>query len=182
MTSKPVTSPPRRMATMEWQRLLQSKKNVWASRKSVALRTFYRQSLSLVSSSFPFWKFRPLLARELLVDFLYLYLYLYINHRERPRVTHLRCQVCARTSLLPTVLSLTSISVLLMPDSWHADVGSKPILEEPWVLWLGSVMCLFCLRFLPGERSVKQWSNCASLFSICWSGGVFGLWASIAMT
>ena len=54
--SKQVTSPP-------WnsRRLVHSKEMVWASRWSVALRTFYRQS------SFFFWNFRPRLARELLV-------------------------------------------------------------------------------------------------------------------
>ena len=56
------TSPP-------WnsRRLVHSKEMVWASRWSVALRTFYRQILSLLYSSFFFWNFRPRLARELLV-------------------------------------------------------------------------------------------------------------------
>ena len=60
--SKQVTSPP-------WnsRRLVPSKEMVWASRWSVALRTFYRQILSLLYSSFFFWNFRPRLARELLV-------------------------------------------------------------------------------------------------------------------
>ena len=60
--SKQVTSPP-------WnsRRLVHSKEMVWASRWSVALRTFYRQILSLLYSSFIFWNFRPRLARELLV-------------------------------------------------------------------------------------------------------------------
>ena len=62
MTSKQVTSPP-------WssKRLVHSKEMVWASRWSVALRTFYRQIRSLLYSSFLFWNFRPRLARELLV-------------------------------------------------------------------------------------------------------------------
>ena len=61
--SKQVTSPP-------WnsRRLVHSKEMVWASRWSVALRTFYRQILSLLYSSFFFWNFRPRLARELLVS------------------------------------------------------------------------------------------------------------------
>ena len=42
---------------------------VWAWRWSVALRTFYRQILSLLYSSFFFWKFRPRLARELCVGY-----------------------------------------------------------------------------------------------------------------
>ena len=60
--SKQVTSPP-------WnsRRLVHSKEMVWASRWSVALRTFYRQILSLLYSSFFLWNFRPRLARELLV-------------------------------------------------------------------------------------------------------------------
>ena len=60
--SKQVTSPP-------WnsRRQVHSKEVVWASRWSVALRTFYRQILSLLYSSFFFWNFRPRLARELLV-------------------------------------------------------------------------------------------------------------------
>ena len=63
MTSKQVTSPP-------WnsRRLAHSKELVWASRWSVALRAFYRQILSLLYVVlFFFWKFRPRLARELLV-------------------------------------------------------------------------------------------------------------------
>ena len=65
IASKQVTSPP-------WnsRRLVHSKDMVWASRWSVALRTFYRQILSLLYSSFFFWNFRPRLARELLVRFL----------------------------------------------------------------------------------------------------------------
>ena len=65
--SKQVTSPP-------WnsRRLVHSKDMVWASRWSVALRTFYRQILSLLYSSFFFWNFRPRLARELLVYHLYI--------------------------------------------------------------------------------------------------------------
>ena len=62
MTSKQVTLPP-------WnsRKLVHSKAMVWAWRWSVALRTFYRQILSLLYSSFFFWNFRPRLARELLV-------------------------------------------------------------------------------------------------------------------
>ena len=41
---------------------------IWALRWSVALRTFYRQILSLLYSSFPFGNFRPRLVRALLVD------------------------------------------------------------------------------------------------------------------
>ena len=61
IASKQVTSPP-------WnsRRLVHSKDMVWASRWSVALRTFYRQILSLLYTSFFFWNFRPRLARELL--------------------------------------------------------------------------------------------------------------------
>ena len=40
---------------------------IWALRWSVALRTFYRQILSLLYSSFPFGNFRPRLVRALLV-------------------------------------------------------------------------------------------------------------------
>ena len=43
------------------------KKKVWTSQWSVILRTFYRQILSLLYSSFFFWNFRHRLARELLV-------------------------------------------------------------------------------------------------------------------
>ena len=38
---------------------------IWASRWSVALRTFYRQILSVLYSSFPFGNFRPRLVRAL---------------------------------------------------------------------------------------------------------------------
>ena len=64
MTSKQVTSPPRNSR----RRLVHIKEMVWASRWSVALRTFYRQILSLLYSSFFFWNFRSRLARELLVQ------------------------------------------------------------------------------------------------------------------
>ena len=61
-TSKHKTSPP-------WnsRRLVHSKEMIWASRWSVALRTFYRQILSVLYSSFPFGNFRPRLVRALLV-------------------------------------------------------------------------------------------------------------------
>ena len=42
---------------------------IWASRWSVALRTFYRQILSVLYSSFPFGNFRPRLVRVLLVNY-----------------------------------------------------------------------------------------------------------------
>ena len=40
---------------------------IWASRWSVTLRTFYRQILSVLYSSFPFGNFRPRLVRAILV-------------------------------------------------------------------------------------------------------------------
>ena len=40
---------------------------IWASRWSVTMRTFYRQILSVLYSSFPFGNFRPRLVRALLV-------------------------------------------------------------------------------------------------------------------
>ena len=46
---------------------------IWALRWSVALRTFYRQILSLLYSSFPFGNFRPRLVRALLVIIIYIY-------------------------------------------------------------------------------------------------------------
>ena len=66
--SKQVTSPP-------WnsRRLVHSKEMVWALRWSVELRTFYRQILSLLYSSFFLWNFRARLARELLV---YIYIFM----------------------------------------------------------------------------------------------------------
>ena len=47
---------------------VQTQKKVWTSQWSVILRTFYRQILSLLYSSFFFWNFRHRLARELLVS------------------------------------------------------------------------------------------------------------------
>ena len=61
-TSKHKTSPP-----WNGRRLVHSKEMIWASRWSVALRTFYRQILSVLYSSFPFGNFRPRLVRALLV-------------------------------------------------------------------------------------------------------------------
>ena len=55
--------------SLQWsgRRLVHSKEMIWASRWSVALRTFYRQILSVLYSSFPFGNFRPRLVRALLV-------------------------------------------------------------------------------------------------------------------
>ena len=53
---------------MEQQKGSTSKEMIWALRWSVALRTFYRQILSLLYSSFPFGNFRPRLVRALLVS------------------------------------------------------------------------------------------------------------------
>ena len=62
-TSKHKTSPP-----WNGRRRVHSKEMIWASRWSVALRTFYRQILSVLYSSFPFGNFRPRLVRALLVN------------------------------------------------------------------------------------------------------------------
>ena len=62
-TSKHKTSPP-----WNGRRLVHSKEMIWASRWSVAVRTFYRQILSVLYSSFPFGNFRPRLVRALLVN------------------------------------------------------------------------------------------------------------------
>ena len=61
-TSQHKTSPP-----WNGRRLVHSKEMIWASRWSVALRTFYRQILSALYSSYPFGNFRPRLVRALLV-------------------------------------------------------------------------------------------------------------------
>ena len=45
--------------TIEQQKGSTSKEMIWALRWSVALRTFYRQILSLLYSSFPFGNIRP---------------------------------------------------------------------------------------------------------------------------
>ena len=57
---------------MTWQpcngkSFVQTSEKIWTSQWSVILRTFYRQILSLLYSSFFFWNFRHRLARELLV-------------------------------------------------------------------------------------------------------------------
>ena len=62
-TSKHKTSPP-----WKGRRLVHSKEMIWASRWSVTMRTFYRQILSVLYSSFPFGNFRPRLVRALLVN------------------------------------------------------------------------------------------------------------------
>ena len=64
-TSKHKTSPP-----WKGRRLVHSKEMIWASRWSVTMRTFYRQILSVLYSSFPFGNFRPRLVRALLVMFI----------------------------------------------------------------------------------------------------------------
>ena len=74
-TSKHKTSPP-----WNGRRLVHSKEMIWASRWSVALRTFYRQILSVLYSSFPFRNFRPRLVRALLVYTVYLSFSVYIYH------------------------------------------------------------------------------------------------------
>ena len=65
MTSEQVTSPP-------WssRRLVHSKEMVWASRWSVALRTFSIGKFFLCYIGFFFWNFRPRLARELFAYYL----------------------------------------------------------------------------------------------------------------
>ena len=73
ITSQHITSPP----THHWNttshhtrrngwRLLHAKNSIWASHWLVALRTFYRQILSVNYRSFSPWNFRPRLTRELL--------------------------------------------------------------------------------------------------------------------
>ena len=98
--SKQVTSPP-------WnsRRLVHSKEMVWASRWSVALRTFYRQILSLLYGSFSFWSFRPRLARELLV-WLYNYNIYTLNF------THVVCVFCSMRS------ARCSCTILQSRQSW----------------------------------------------------------------
>ena len=57
------------MTSQPWngKNFVQTQKKVWTSQWLVILRTFYRQILSLLYSSFFFWNFRHRLARELLV-------------------------------------------------------------------------------------------------------------------
>ena len=62
---------------MEQQKGSTSKEMIWALRWSVALRTFYRQILSLLYSSFPFGNFRPRLVRALLVSWWHCWLLLW---------------------------------------------------------------------------------------------------------
>ena len=66
-TTKHKTSPP-----WKGRRLVHSKEMIWASRWSVTMRTFYRQILSVLYSSFPFGNFRPRLVRALLVYYMYI--------------------------------------------------------------------------------------------------------------
>ena len=66
-TSKHFTSKHKTSPAWNGRRLVHSKEMIWASRWSVALRTFYRQVLSVLYSSFPFGNFRPRLVRALLV-------------------------------------------------------------------------------------------------------------------
>ena len=68
-TSKHKTSPP-----WNGRRLVHSKEMIWASRWSVALRTFYRQILFVLYSSFPFGNFRPRLVRALLVYIIFIHI------------------------------------------------------------------------------------------------------------
>ena len=75
MTWKQVTSPP-----WNGRRLVHSKEMVWASRWSVALRTFYRQILSLLYSSFSFLKLQPP-ARPGTTCIIYIILYWCISWR-----------------------------------------------------------------------------------------------------
>ena len=84
-----------------------SKEMVWASRWSVASRTFYRQTLSLLYSSFPFWNFRPRLAR------LYVYTYCFT-------VMILSCFSCGKKNqLLCRLLRMWfSYSTFFLPSMW----------------------------------------------------------------
>ena len=128
-TSKHKTSPP-----WKGRRLVHSKEMIWASRWSVTMRTFYRQILSVLYSSFPFGNFRPRLVRALLVW------YLNIFHC----VNKCGCSICHLTSLFMYISSYTLVNYynwmdihLIVDDIYH-KVSNRNL------LFRGSIFRGFC--------------------------------------
>ena len=153
IASKQVTSPP-------WnsRRLVHSKDMVWASRWSVALRTFYRQILSLLYSSFFLWNFRPRLARELLVKVTNFQLLFwgvtFFNVLQKSSPAVLRSQ-----GILLSVQVLRSLRVLWASEGVFRDKMWRDYIR-PLFSWLWRADC--------GREIRAKWFNIYDEVGIFW--------------
>ena len=132
-TSKHKTSPP-----WNGRRLVHSKEMIWASRWSVALRTFYRQILSSTYSFF-LWNFRPRLVRALLV----------LYNSSCCVLKHLTLQVAlphlSHHPLLSTAKSIAKLQIFgdkaenlsrsFYHQSWEV-ASTSSTKEVHWTLWI----------------------------------------------
>ena len=141
-TSKHKTSPP-----WNGRRLVHSKEMIWASRWSVALRTFYRQILSVLYSSYPFGNFRPRLVRALLVyessSSPHLFYYLRLSY------AHLCSIPIIILSQNPHFgqedLALEEVSTSMMPNIARHPQPSNEMnqkIDNMLATWLGQSTCL----------------------------------------
>ena len=137
------TSPP-----WNGRRLVHSKEMIWASRWSVALRTFYRQILSVLYSSFPFGNFRPRLVRALLVF------------------------------IWNLAILCDLFGMFKWPFQWLSDLQRSGIKRSHWITWNKVFVCfftcsadVFCWFLFGGvvfvfdpwwESKVRAW------FFLCW--------------
>ena len=139
-TSKHKTSPP-----WNGRRLVHSKEMIWASRWSVALRTFYRQILSVLYSSFPFGNFRPRLVRVLLEYIRWFmipfFCWLGMKKKIHPKsLHHFSGCFCFRFSTAQEHLGGFDVT-LLRSQRWPSDVESAtldgvqstPLSEDAWM-------------------------------------------------
>ena len=145
-TSKHKTSPP-----WNGRRLVHSKEMIWASRWSVALRTFYRQILSVLYSSFPFGNFRPRLVRALLVStYIYIfyitkYLGIYLDSFKglRRELLVLAGNTCAELPIVGKVWTGQKVELrVLWCGGWHVQLnpGKRP--KE--MIWNDAFSNRFC--------------------------------------
>ena len=149
---------------------------IWASRWSVTMRTFYRQILSVLYSSFPFGNFRPRLVRALLVytlqgintshlgkrkiifkyailegyvsslEYKYMYIYIYISYISDVRR---RSILWADDPMIPFLFH----RFLPAATSWRCLGVVVALKTETGDLQLGGGFKIFLFSPLPGEDS-----------------------------
>ena len=125
------------------------KNSVWASHWLVALRAFYRQTLSLAYRFFPPWNFRPRQARVLLV---YSVIYCSIT---KPRTNSIievgtshDCFVCGSQVTRYTQSSITSMAILRVIQAHEGSTASRDTASTPAVL-------VVCHSHKPGIRETE---------------------------
>ena len=160
MTSKQVTLPP-------WnsRKLVHSKEMVWAWRWSVALRTFYRQILSLLYEFFSSETSAPGSPGN------YLYLYAFIkgkhhNHQNHPISEKVPGSIPRRSPLAVLCLLLLGVWFLLLFAV--AVVAVVPVVAV--VALVVAVAALVALAAAFGGASgaaAMKWYGCRCI-SACW--------------